>query len=214
MPTAWNPSDAGAGLTFDNDNRTAFFIDTNVRSVRATTAKTTGKWYYECRAPWTTPTIWGGVMTSGGSLVFGPGVHDNMGYGVRYSVGDAQWRLSNNSFDDLIGGTGGLNSILGVCLDLVNQKFFFRVDGVNVLGFPESNSGGYPLSVQNDTWYAATGGTCSTPGSGANLTASFGSQGLRFPPPAGFSAWDQQPVSLGVNTQEAAIRRVMRTVGI
>jgi hypothetical protein len=183
MPTKWNPLDAGAGITFANNNLTAFMSATS-RSVRSTTVKTTGKWYFECTNFWFGGSRMIGVMLATATLNSYPG-SDADGFGLYYSSG---WRtVTNNTFTNE-GGTPpvfGVASIVGVCVDLDNDLIYATNDGANIVGDPTALTGGKVIPA--GAMFAATGGTQ------LSNTTNFGATGFAFGPPSGFTAWDTSP---------------------
>lgn len=147
--TTWNPSDAGAGLVFSNGNLTVAGPGGLTRSVRGTTAKTTGKWYYEA------------VST---------GTIGNCGIGIVSPTADMSTiATTQNNFVNVANGivfdnTGGnigtfftawvANDVCCVALDADNKRIWYRKNSGNWNGTagndPTTNVGGFSIS-----WIAA-----------------------------------------------------------
>jgi hypothetical protein len=211
--TTWSPSDKGTGVVLSNANLTASFTDFANKSVRSTTPKTSGKWYFETVALWTETTISGryvGIMTVAGDIESDPG-DTNQGYAFFYDPGGSNvWYVRFNDIPTSIGGTASNGDIIGICLDLSANKLYVTRNGVNLYGNPVAGTGG--ASIAAGTWFAAAGGASSatTP----QTTANFGATTFSFGPPTGYFAWDGSAVTIGVSTVGAAITRKFRVVGV
>lgn len=176
MPTSWNPSDADITIGFSNNNLTAI-LPASSRTVRATTAKATGKWYFEGYNTWFGGSRMIGVALKTATLGNYLGGDAN-GFGIYYSSG---WRTA---FSGGFTNEGGIVSgnCLGVCVDLDNDFIYAVNNGVNVVGDPTTLTGG--KAIPAGTLYAATGG------SNGRMTVNFGANNFAFAPPAPFIAWD------------------------
>jgi hypothetical protein len=186
--TTWNPSDKGAGVTLSNGDLTATFPDIGDQSVRSTTARTTGKWYFECTSDWTqvgtnSAQRIPGIMTATANLDSWAG-SDTQGYGIRYHIGSADWLILFNGGSTVIGGSAVDGDVLGICLDLDNNFLYATHNGVALLGDPSALTGGQAIAT--DTWYAANSGGNGTP----SITGNFGATAFAFGPPTGFTSWD------------------------
>jgi hypothetical protein len=210
MPTKWNPNDKHPEITLTNNNLTAIMSTVSERSVRSTTAKTTGKWYFECTAIWRgSGTRFVGIMLSTATLADNIGF-DSSGYGLQFVA--SQWRVWFNNGATAIGGAVVLDipATVGVCVDLDNNFLYFTQDGANISGDPVALTGG--LAITAGTWYAATGGILI--GGVATVTTRFGATGFSYTPPAPFSAWDTSPFTYqSFDTSTVSITSVSQPVG-
>jgi hypothetical protein len=205
--TTWNPADKDADITLSNSNFTASITNPQTGSIRSTTSKTSGKWYLEYVANWNNVICNCGIMQAGAGLTGATGF-DSLGWGIQ---SNGNWFTVNNSSPTNIGGTGADGDVLGFCLDLNANKFYLTKNGASLLGNPVAGTGGTTIAAA--TWFAGCG---SAPASGKTgvMTANFGGNSLSFQPPSGFSAWDPPAGYVSVSTNEAAIKRTFRTVGV
>jgi hypothetical protein len=185
MPTTWNPNDKGTLITLRNNNLTAILGGLD-RSVRSTTYKITGKWYYECIASWAETDRLVGIMLSTALLSDVPG-RDSSGYGVNFF---SQWQILFNNSTTNFGGTTVDGDTIGICLDLDNNFLYATKNGSNLVGNPVAGTGG--TAVAAGLWYAAVGGSG---GTNRAMMANFGAMAFAFGPPSGFTAWDTSPFS-------------------
>lgn len=206
-PTTWNPYDIGLDVSLSNNNLTANLPISVNASVRATTAKTTGKWYYECVAEWGAGTRLAGIMTATGLLNDFPGA-DSQGWGLIFFSG--QWQLFNTGSPTAYGGSALPWSVIGICLDLDNNFLYYTQNGANLVGNPAALTGG--KAIVAGTWFASVGG--SDPPSPRIITSMFGANAFAFSPPSGFTAWDTTPfITNSFSSTDAYIARIPQPVG-
>lgn len=212
--TTWNPADKATDVELSNSNLTAKLV--SYHSVRSTTAKNTGKWYFEIYASWhanSNPDYIPGIMTATADLNLYVG-RDTQGWGFfNRDTATIGWFRVNNDTGTNINSTIAVPSdVLGVCVDLNANLLYATVNGVNLLGNPAAGTGGQAIAA--GTWYAAASGATNDNNFPSFITANFGSHGFSFVPPAGFQSWDPFQPFYSVSTNEAAIKRTFRTVGV
>jgi hypothetical protein len=212
MPTTWNPNDKGPGITLANNNLTAVLPIPN-QSVRSTTSKSTGKWYYEVWAAWkNTDTQMSGIMTGSGSdLSLVPPGGDAFGYGL-FTFGTG-WYLYFSGAPVKSGATViNDGDFIGICLDNNSGLLYYTLNGANLIGDPVAGTGGQSVGVTS--WYAAVGGGGVSASFIRSIAANFGATTFANGPPSGFTAWDTSPFtykSFGVST--ASFTRILKPVG-
>jgi len=181
----WNSADKDPDITLSNNDLTA--TNGGVGAVRATESKTSGKWYWEVVAGGGAV----GIGTSSANLGDFPG-KDAHGYGY-HSMGRIYhtngW-LGRASFNN--------TNIIGVALDLDNNKLWFLKDNVPINGGDPAAGTGEDYSGLSGTFFPMWGGT------GSEATAYFTSGGQAYSPPAGFSIF-QSPPSLPPFTAEESL---------
>ena len=138
---------------------------------RATTSKSSGKWYWEATGV-TGGTYMVGISNASANVQGYPGYDANgMGYG---SNGDKYYNGSGVAY----GATYTTGDVIGIALDLTDGTVTFYKDGVSqttayttvsVLGTPV-----YPMVSME----------------GSSLTMAFASNSFKYSPPSGYSAWD------------------------
>jgi hypothetical protein len=185
--TTWNPADAGAGITFSNGNLTVTAPSAGTRSVRGTTSKTAGKWYFEVKSTGSIGNCGIGIAnaaadmtttaTTGASFV-------NVGNGLIFNNGSNL----GSFFTAWV-----VNDVCCVALDLIHRSIWFRKNSGNWNGTagndPTTNVGGTDLS-----WFAL--GTLIFPVCAFNTVAAmsevadFGASVNLYTIPTGFSFWD------------------------
>ena len=162
--TTWNSADKNANLTLSNGDLTASAAMGNYCGVRATTSKSSGKWYFEV----TLNNVWnydriglvtasqdlsGSLSTNGGSVA--------PAYGCTEGAGSYFGSFALAAAD-----------VVGVAIDFTAQEIKYYKNGV-LLG----TSTGFALSPV----YAFV-----SSGGGSSMTANF----MPTSPPSGYAAWD------------------------
>lgn len=175
---AWNPADADAFSTFSNANLTITFPGGGQGSVRGTTSKTSGKWYYE-------------FTVNAGGCGFANASHDLSLYagGTTNSVGwfarGLGWSAYNGGWLDFNAQVAD-GTICALAIDIDAGKFWKRTAGVWD-GDPAAGTGGYAIAA-----LCAAGPifplycTYNTAGT---LTVNFGGSAFAGSVPGGFAAW-------------------------
>ena len=123
-----NPiANGGGNLTFTNGNTTIYDTDSTWRSGFGGLAPSSGKWYFEVKHAGSSSNVWIGIMDS--SQLDGTGAYKFMeksrGYG--YSAGGEKG--NNNSTGAGWGASYAQNDIIGVAMDLDNNKIYFSKNG-------------------------------------------------------------------------------------
>jgi len=203
-----NPLDTAN--TLSNNNLTLKNGSTGFKASRATIGITTGKWYCECTITAiasrtnTSPGLWaGGSVLSTGGGYYGNGsivlleypagtlnVYTNYGGTVAYSESN----------------TLPAGSVVGMCFDASNGKFWYSKNGVYLNGGnPSAGTGAVVTGIAATTTYFFGGHAYSA---SDQLDFNFGQKPFQFLPPAGF-----QPLALA-NTPRPTIVRPDQYVGI
>jgi len=193
--TTWNPSDAGAGITFSNGNLTVTApSSTPQRSVRGTTSKTTGKWYYESTSTGTMGNCLIGIANAAADMTTMALVGSIV---VNVATG---YNFNNNNLDGPYFTAWAINDVCCIAVDLVHLTIWFRKNnGVwngthTPTGDPTNNVGGLDIS-----WLGA--GNAAFPMIAFNTTnalsetADFGATSPAYTVPGSFAIWDGSVVS-------------------
>jgi len=137
----FNPiANGGGNLTFTNGNTTVYDSDSTWRSGFGTLAPSSGKWYFEGKKVGSSASMWIGIMDA--SQLDGTGTYKftdkTRGYG--YSAGGEK---GNSGSESAWGNTYTQDDIIGVAMDLDNQKIYFSKNGTwENAGDPTSGSTG------------------------------------------------------------------------
>ena len=123
-----NPiANGGGNLTFTNGNTTIYNTDSTWRSGFGGLAPSSGKWYFEVKRVGASSNVWIGIMDS--SQLDGTGAYKfvakSRGYG--YSAGGEKG--NNGTETGGWGDTYAQNDIVGVAMDLDNNKIYFSKNG-------------------------------------------------------------------------------------
>lgn len=181
MSVTWSSTDKGAAITVGSTTNGANFRVTSdgVGAVRATTGKTSGKWYWE-------------VIVSGVGSGITIGVASSLANINTYTGADSQgWGYYNNGGILHSSGTSGSQdpyffNLIGVALDMDNKTVQFYKEGVAT---------GALVTGLESTMYASIGAGSA----GINTDTNFGATTFTFTPPAGFTAYNvdgnAQPVA-------------------
>lgn len=196
--TTLNPLDKASSITLSNGNlRATRNSVTAPRWVmaRATTSKTSGKWYFEATNvnlnDAATGVVVGVVLGSqavdNGGQCF-PG-HDLQGVGCE-SVNGAV--LRNTNVQATISTWGSAGNVVQVAVDMNATRIWFRKVGTanwNGSGTadPATNTGGILLNSGGNAMYPAVAANSDAPPDA--ITINFGASAFSGTAPAGFSAW-------------------------
>ncbi len=169
----WNSADKNALITLSNSDLKANSVN-NVRSLRATQGKSSGKWYWEC-----TPDI-DGVSQS--RIVFGAG--SSSASLSLYVGGDANgWGYGSYDGYRYHSGTGTATGItapagavigLALNMDAGELKVYRASTGATIYTFTGLTGTIYPM--------------CSGDFNAANVTANFGQSSFVMAVPSGFNS--------------------------
>jgi len=201
VPVAMATFDGAAtNVTLSNGNLTATHSNTTSNSgVRSASQQSSGKYYFEVTATQTTGTAdCVGVITAAGTYT--NLVTNGSNCGVQYRTG-AIW--SNNVNSTLSGSNIANGNIVGVAVDLDNDKIWFQqFFGWNGLALtsedPATNTGGVSISSFSGTTLSPAVGFAAT--ASGNFTANFGATTFKGNVPAGFSAWGSSTTFDGTAT--------------
>lgn len=180
---------AATNVTLSNGNLTATHSNTTSNSgVRSASQQSSGKYYFEVTATQTAGSgDCVGVITAAGTYT--NLVTNGSNCGVQYRAG-AIW--ANNANSTLSGGNIANGNIVGVAVDLDNDKIwfqqFFGWNGLAVTSEnPATNTGGVSISSFSGTTLSPAVGFAAT--ASGNFTANFGATTFKGNVPSGFSAW-------------------------
>ena len=145
------------GATFTNDNNTITTLAANSTFATGTFGTNTGKWYWEAKntagsLKYNDIGISTASPTSSGSDYLGYG---STGWGYQGIDGNKR----NNNSSTSYGNTFDVGDIIGVALDLTNNKLYFSKNGTwQNSGVPTSGSTGTgAISIADGTWRPAAG---------------------------------------------------------
>ena len=183
--TTWNPSDKSALITLSAGNLTAEKTSTagTWGSVRSTTAKSTGKWYFEVyvdAASGSGDDHFVGVMAGTDSIT---------NYCGNGSGGYGYYGLNGNKYNSATPSAYGAGytaaAVIGVAYDADAGKVWFAKNNTwQASGNPAAGTNpafsGIPAGL-----YAAMSGVWI----GTKMTARFASASQTYSPPSGFTAW-------------------------
>lgn len=179
MTVTWNPTDKGAAIILSGSNLTT--RSTAAGSVRATEAKTSGKWYWEVIPASISGDLVVGIEDATANLANYPG-SDSGGWGLLSSNGSYH---GGGPVDTTVLSYGA-SSVVSILLDMDAHTLSFRING----GYGSGLLSGLPGSV-----FAAIGYVSSS--SGGLATANFGDSPFSQRIPEGFAAYGN-PALVGV----------------
>jgi len=177
----WNPDDKSSTIALSNGNLT-YVGASGGGFIRSTTAKTQGKWYWECLIVGRIATAQDGPGIATDAAT--PSPLDASGLVHRYD-GAA---ISNDAF---IAGSTSSYDTGDVCMYAVDVEdgiasFWFGVNGVWSSAGDPTSSPGYAFTVNDGGVYAAG----FPAGTNSSATARFNSASQTYSTPEGFTAWD------------------------
>jgi hypothetical protein len=186
----WNPSDKNAAIVLSNGNLTADSggaIGAGL-AVRATTAHSSGKFYFEATynvvdSDWNSPAV--GVMDANAALAGTTTPFDGTGevsWGLINHSG-TYWKSAHDGATGALTGTPTNGDVIGVALDLDAGKIWFSLNGTWFEGDPAAGTGPSYTSVAG-TLYPA----CFVRNT-AQVTANFGGSSYAHAAPSGFANW-------------------------
>ncbi|QCG93973.1 hypothetical protein E6C67_08475 [Azospirillum sp. TSA2s] len=176
--TTWNPSDKYSAMTLSNGNLTAS-INLSQGSVRATNSIAAGKYYWEVVCINVGGAIIG-IMLAAGNLGSYPG-NDAYGYAYEAYVG----KKVNGNTEVAYGSVCVNGDVVGIAVDAINGKIWFRVNGV-------WQGGGDPTAGTSAAYTGIAGSFFPAFGSGSgsaspSVTARFSPGSWSSPAPTGFT---------------------------
>ena len=181
--TTWNPNDADPDINFLNNNMT---VQTSASwgGVRATTSKSSGKWYYEAQLDGQQGFVMVGVGYSSFDLTqCCTGVNGSWGYYLRDA---ALWGYGGN-LSNAAGWCGQPTCTIGVAVDVDSGEIWWSMEGVwQLTGNPSNSSGAF--NNLNGTVYPQI--SIALNYTATSVTLQTCSSEMEFTPPSGFSTWD------------------------
>jgi hypothetical protein len=188
--TTFNPSDKSANITLSGGNLTAENNTTTTFAiVRATTGKSSGKWYFEGTSD--------GIGAGGGAGIFGlvgSGVATSQYLSQSDGVGYFDTGSINRGGSTITSGLSNwkaATSNIQCAVDFDNGRVWFRKSGDNWNNSgsadPASNVGGVDISSLSATLYPGVSLYDNT--TPDKITINFGGAAFTGSIPSGFSAW-------------------------
>lgn len=182
--TSWNPADKHVDIALSNFNRTATSSGATGSCARATSSKSTGKWYFEVQLSTGTPAT--GIGIGIGSNAFDLSL-------PLWDTGQVSWAIDHGG-DFYDNGTSIATStaladsdIVGIAVDLDNGYMWVYVNNALLNGSTD------PPTVANADFTTLTGTvypSISTVVGSNSLTGCWLDTDLNYTPPTGFSEWD------------------------
>ena len=184
MAITWNPSDKSAKITLSNGNLTLTkTVSTGYSCVRATSFKSSGKWYFEVRSDTQSGTFTLGIATTGANL------NQKVGYGA-YGYGYASnGQKSYNGSSGNYGATFSAGDIIRVAFDMDAGKVWFAKNN-------SWQASGDPVAGTNEAYSGISGlftGMAGFTGLNDAGTARFSSASFTYTPPSGFLSLEYVP---------------------
>lgn len=184
--TIWNASDA-TNIVLTNSNLTAAASANAQASVRGTTSKTSGKYYFEVTCSGTLQNSAVGISTSspgGSTLVPTLSAFINVANSVVFINGA-------NTGSSGGGGAFVTGDVACIAVDFINQRIWFRHNNAfwnnDLPADPATNTNGLDISAIFAS--AAAFPIVTFNGTGLNHTGNFGGSAFAQTVPSGFSAW-------------------------
>jgi len=184
--TTLNPADKGSHVALSNFNLTAGMTAAFNEGVRSTTAKSSGKFYFE--VTWTVAS----TVAAAGPVLLRSTDPLNTGLGTGLSVGcsDGQIRFYGGNQGTPLGAIG--TGTVCFAIDLVNARAWARLNGGNWNGSgtadPASNVGGINTSGLFPTSPAYAGILLGD--TSGSATINFGAAAFAQTVPSGFLSWN------------------------
>lgn len=195
----WNPADYdSADLTLSNNNLTITATNTGAgggnwyAGVRATLGRSTGKYYFEIDMNGNTGNAAVGIATAAETTSGQHVGHSSNSIGMFVSDGSV---LTNNL---TVGNAaaGAFGNIVGVAVDLDNQRIWYRLNGnpFIVAGSVIDITVGSPSASFSFSGFGAglVYPMVNTLAVGDFQTANFGASPFTAPIPSGFTSWDDK----------------------
>jgi|TARA_B100000900_G_scaffold411722_1_gene432000 hypothetical protein len=145
----WNPLEPTSNLTFSNTNNT-LTSGAGSKGVPSTLAVSSGKFYFENK-----------LGSSAGNVVTGIAQDNSFTYVGSSSTSYGHWNgnIYNNGSTTSYGGTASNNDIVGIGLDLDNNKMYVSINGTwQNSANPSSGTGGHTINA-GTYHFAASGDT-------------------------------------------------------
>lgn len=185
--TTWNPNDADPDINFLDSNMT---VQTSASwgGVRATTSKSSGKWYYEAELNGQQHFVMVGVGYSSFDLTqCCTGWNGSWGYYLSQQELRGNHTGSSTYLSNAAGWCGQTNCTIGVAVDVDTGEIWWSMDGVwQLTGDPASSPGAF--SNISGTVYPQV--SIALNYTATSVTLHTCSAEMQFTPPSGFSTWD------------------------
>lgn len=212
-PTVWNVADSGAGILLGVDQLTASedgVVNSGAwRSVRSTSSKAAGKFYFEATINALTTGMMVGLANAAATLASFVGGDAN---GIGWQPGfHAIWNNSSQIADN---GTTTVGQTIGIAADIVAGKRWFYNPSTGLWNNaalsaenPATGAGGLVAIVLTGELFA--GYSVVNSSSQDSATANFGAAAFVHPLPSGFTAWDPAAVVVAPPSSAATYLCIM-----
>jgi hypothetical protein len=115
---------------------------------RSTMGISSGKWYFEAKASNLSGNLFVGIVSTAGTGTEQEVGHKPNDYGYKFSSG----AIRENTVETSYGDSLGTSDILGVGIDLDNNKLYFSKNGTwQNSANPETNTGGFSITAPSST---------------------------------------------------------------
>lgn len=191
--TTWNPSDADAHFVFSGGNLTATGSTglTAYKSCRATTSKSSGKYYFEVKIG-----VIGSGQTGFGMGLASAALTNYIGSGTNngFSIFSGGNFFVNGASTSVFGSGVTANTIVGCAVDITNGLVWFKGVAVSLTAW-NAQSGGTadPATGTGGKSFTASGALFPSLSFSSSIdqeTGNFGPSGFAGTVPSGFSSWD------------------------
>jgi hypothetical protein len=172
--------DRGAG-TF-SDNNTSWTVSLNGQTVSPNVYRSRGKWYMECTCGLAGQSRGIGIVNS--SFPY----NQHLGFqSTSWGYFGASGGVQTNNSTQVTYATFTTNDVMAVAFDLLNNRLYFRKNGVwQNSADPANNTGG--ITIAAGSWSPAVSSGGSTSSATISWTkANFGQWPTIYAPPNGFS---------------------------
>jgi hypothetical protein len=115
---------------------------------RSTIGLSTGKWYFEAKASDLSGNLFVGIVSTAGTGTEQEVGNKSNDYGYKFTSG----AIRENTVETSYGNSLGTSDILGVGIDLDNNKLYFSKNGTwQNSANPETNTGGFSITAPSST---------------------------------------------------------------
>ncbi len=181
MSTTWNPSDKGASITLSGGNLSAAG-NTSWNTVRATTSKAEGKWYWESKVTAVDDQVVGFADGTAGTLSTFCG-----SLGVSCGLVRTGATVVSGMTNVNAGGAFTTNDYVNLAIDFDAGKIWIGKNGTYFAsGNPAAGTNPWVTFTPNTTLFPAWSGNTAA----ATETANFGATAFNNTKPTGFSSWN------------------------
>jgi len=137
-----------ANSTFSEGNCKMVTAGSGYGYPRSTMGVSSGKWYFEAKASNLSGNLFVGIVSTAGTGTEQEVGNKSNDYGYKFSSG----AIRENTVETSYGDSLGTSDILGVGIDLDNNKLYFSKNGTwQNSANPETNTGGFSITAPSST---------------------------------------------------------------